>query len=305
LRLFGRLGPVFFGALTLAAGLIASILLAACGAPEPRVARGEAVSTGIMAYDDFFNAVRDLRNDAQSAPQAEQAPRAKLSTALGVDPAGPLSQTVQASGERAHKLFAEHGIQLHLELVPDARLLATRGKGDGGADAEAVLKAMEEAARSSLDTRKKLETIAGRAAELEKRRASLRDEAPQAFHDMPAAKRAEVIAELDAAAAVLASSGEAANRSAGAVSRFVVDLAQAVETGGAVALVEASKGRGARRPPPAAIAPPPPPPPSPPPVAVASAPPKPAVKPASAPASPPPPPAKKGKKPKGGDDFEP
>ena len=46
-------------------------------------------------------------------------------------------------------------------------------------------------------------------------------------------KRDEVLAELDASKAVLADAGDAASRSAGAAARFVVELVQAVETGGA------------------------------------------------------------------------
>jgi hypothetical protein len=283
--------------------VLAALLLLGCGGPEPRVASGEAVTTGVMAYDDFFNAVHDLRAEALEAPKDERAPYAKLTQVLGLDPASPASQTVGESGVRAKKLAQERGVQMHLELAPEARLIAAKGKGDPGQDADALVKAMEEAARSSLDMRRRLESLAARAGDLEKRRVDLRAEAPSAFRDASTSKRAEVLAELDAAAAVLEASGDAANRSAGAVSRFVVDLAQAVETGGATAALDAIRsGRGAKRPASAAAAPPP----SPPPVAVASAPPKPppAAKPAAAPGPAPPPPPKK-KKPKGGDDFEP
>ncbi len=277
--------------------VLAALLLAGCGGPEPRVARGEAITTGNMAYDDFFNAVRDLRAEALEAPKDERAPYAKLTRVLGLDPASPASQTVGESGARAKKLAQEHGVQMHLELAPEARLIAAKGKGDPGRDADALVKAMEEAARSSLDMRRRLESLAARAGDLEKRRVDLRAEAPAAFREASTSTRAEVLAELDAAAAVLEASGDAANRSAGAVSRFVVDLAQAVETGGAAAAPDAGRsGRGPRRP--AATAPT-----SPPPVAVASAPPKPA-RPAAAPGPAPSPPPKK-KKPKGGDDFEP
>jgi hypothetical protein len=279
---------------------LAVILLAGCGGPEPRVARGETVTTGNMAYDDFFNAVHDLRSEANEAPNDERAPYAHLTKVLGLDPASPASKTVGEAGARAKKLAQERGVQMHLELAPEARLITA--KGDAGPDTETLVKAMDEAAKSSLDMRRRLEALAARAGDLEKRRADLRAEAPAAFHDASTSARAEVLAELDAAAAVLAASGEAANRSAGAVSRFVVDLAQAIETGGP-AFAPDVKGRGTRRPVVTAAAPPPPPAPSP--VAVASPPakPPPAAKPAPAAGAAPPPPPKK--KPKGGDDFEP
>jgi hypothetical protein len=283
------------------AAVLAVILLAGCGAPEPRVARGEAITTGNMAYDDFFNAVHDLRAEALEAPNDERAPYAHLAKVMGLDPTSNVSQMVGESGVRAKKMLQDHGVQMHLELAPEARLVTAKGKGDPGPDADTLIKAMEEAARSSLDMRRRLESLAARAGDLEKRRADLRAEAPSAFREAPQAQRVEVLAELDAAAAVLVASGDAATHAAGAVSRFVVDLAQAVETGASPALDGVKAGRGPRKPSPTAAAPPPY---TPPPVAVAPAP-KPAARPAPASGSPPAAAPPKKKKPKGGDDFEP
>jgi hypothetical protein len=136
--------------------------------------------------------------------------------------------------------------------------MAARGKVDLGPDGEALLKAMESSLKSSLDMQKRLAAVAARAADLEKKRADLRSQAPDAFRANPQTKRDEIIAELDA-------------------SRFVVELVQAVETGGGTVVDPGGKlPRGKKGP-------------------FAGAP-----KGAGPVAAPPP-----RKKPKGGDDFEP
>jgi hypothetical protein len=140
--------------------------------------------------------------------------------------------------------------------------------------------------RTSLEMRKRLAAVAARAAELEKRRVDLRNEAPGAFKQDPQARRDEILAELDAAKTVLADAGDGASRAAGAASRFVVDLVQAVETGGSPVAEPAKIAKGKK----GAWAPP---------KGAPAAAPRAAVAPAAAPA-----PAPK-KKPKGGDDFEP
>jgi hypothetical protein len=212
--------------------LSAALWAVACGSkPEPHVARGELYTTGNGTFDDFFSAVRDVREAAKSAPDDAEAARAGLLKALGLNADAALEKTLDEAGSRAKKL-QEKGVLLHLEIAPEPKLLATRGKVDVGADGEALLKAMEGSVKTSLDTRKKLEVLARRTADLEKRRADLRDQAPEAFKGEPPGKREEILAELDASKAVLADAGEGARSAAGAAARFAVDLVQAVETGG-------------------------------------------------------------------------
>lgn len=259
--------------------------LSACAAPQPRVARGEVVTTGNSTFDDFFTSVREVRGEALAAPEDAEAARGGLAKALGLDAKAAAAKALEEAGARAKKL-QEKGVLLHLEITPEPKFVTTRGKVDVGADGEALLKAMEGSVKTSLDMRKRLAASAARAAELEKRRADLRDQAATAFKDAPQAKRDEVIAELEAARAVLADAGEGASRAAGAASRFVVELVQAVETGGG-SLVDGKPAKGKKG-------------------AVAAAPrggPAPRAAPAAAPAAATAPAPKK--KAKGGDDFEP
>jgi hypothetical protein len=289
----------------IALGLFSLAIGAGCATPTPRVVTGAEFSTGNSAYDEFFAAVRAVRADALAAQNDESASHAGLIKALGLEAASPASLAIDEAGVRA-KRFQEKGVLLHLEIAPEPHLVAFKGKAEIGPDNEALLKSMEEAARSSLEVRKKLAAVAARAQELEKKRATLRADAPATFRQDPQAKRDEIIAELDAAKQVLADAADAASRGAGSASRFVVELVQSVETG-AGALLEPSKVamRNAKKVPVLA---------SPAPAPVASAAPPPAASPAKAApppakAAPPPaaapakaaPPAKK----KGGDDFEP
>jgi hypothetical protein len=294
-----------------------AIALSACAVPVPHVTQGEAVTTGQTSYDDFFLAVRELRAEALAAPNDEEGSHAVLIKTLGLDPQAKASAAVEESGKRAKQLV-EKGVLLHLDVAPDARLLTARGKGDLSVELDTLLRALEGSARASLEMRKRFVAVAARAVELEKRRGELRAQAPDAFKDATA-KRDEVIVELDAARAVLSEALEKAEHSAGAAARFVVDLAQALETGAAD--VKPSKGPAGKKAvltiqPVSSTSPP---------AAVASAPTKPtapaaakpaAAKPAAAkpapPAAKPAPAAAKpakpapAKKPKGGgDDFEP
>ena len=287
-------------------------LVTACAPTIPHVVKGEALSTGNTTFDDFFVAVKQVRSEALAAADDEGATHKSLSVALGLETKAKRALTLDESSLRAKKLI-DRGVHLHLAITPGARMLVARApKSDLGPDSEALLKTMEEAAKSSLELRKRFADVATRAAELEKRRIALRAEAPAAFRDGPQARRDEIIAELDAAHGVLAEALHKADGSAGAASRFVIELAQAVETGAVEALAGAKGGKG-KRAAPVFVAPPQPPVAAAPPAAAppAAAPPAAAAKPAAAPARPasgpaagPAPAAKK--KPKGGgDDFEP
>jgi hypothetical protein len=265
---------------------VAAIGAAGCGAPPAHIAQGDAFVTGSAPFDEFLTAVKYVRADGLSAQGDEASAHAGLIKALGLDAAAIPSQAVAEAGARAQKL-RDKGVLLHLEIAPEPKLLSVKGRTELGADGEALLKAMEDAVRSSLDMRKRLAAVAARAAELEKKRVDLRAQVSAAFGQEPV-KRDQVLVELDAAKTVLADASDAASRSAGAAARFVVELVQAVETG---AVPEQGKagfkdGRGKKGPAmtagkgtvPKASAPVP-----------------------QAPAAPAPPP----KKAKGGDDFEP
>jgi len=273
------------------AGGLSSALLTGCAQALPHVAQGEAYSTGNAPFDDFFLGVRDVRADALAAHADEDAVNTSLIKGLGIEDKAVSTTALQEATLRAKKL-QEKGVLLHLEIAPAPKLFAVRGKTELGPDGEALLKATEAAARSSLDIRKRLAATAARAAELEKQRVELRAQAPVTFRDEKQGKRDEIIAELDAAKGVLADAGESASRSAGIASRFVVELVQAVETGAGAMLEPGKLPRGKKAFAGAAAAPSRPSAPSP---STAAAPA------AAGPAAPPPP----KKKPKGGDDFEP
>ena len=291
------------GPLLALSALALALAVGGCAAPIPHVARGETLATGDSLFDDFFVAVRDVRTEALAAQADEQASHAGLVKALGLTAKTLPSAAVDESGLRARRL-ADKGVLLHLEISPDAKLLTVKAKWDPGADGDALFKAMEDAAKSSLDMRRRLASVALRASELERRRVTLRTQASATFRDAAGSKRDEIVFELDAAQPVLTDAGERAANAAGAASRFVVELAQAVETG-AVAAIENSKlAKGAKRPAGQPLAPQAP-------VVAAAAATRPApapTKPAAAPTRPAAPsapatPAKR--KPKGGDDFEP
>lgn len=282
------------------AAFIALLALAGCPKTQSKVARGESFETGDSTYDAFFSAVAEMRTTAMGAEDEEKSAHGTLAHALGLESNAEPTLLFSDAGSRAFKL-KESGVLLHLELAPEAKMV-THGNAD--LPAQSLVKAIEDSARVELTLEKKLGLLAKHAAELEKKRTELRADAPNAFKSVPQAKRDEVIAELDACQAVIASANELGAKSAGRASTFVLELAHAVETGGASApepppvppsSAVASKGKppgGAKRPPGSGPAKPP---------SNAAAPPAkpPAAKPGATTT------ASSGKKPKGGDDFEP
>jgi hypothetical protein len=265
--------------------LWACTLEAACTLGEPRAALGggNGFATGNATYDDFFSAVRDVKKQAVAAPVDAETGHAELLKALGLDAKATSDAAITEAGSRAKKL-QDKGVLLHLEIAPEPKVLAAKGKAEVGADGEALFKAMEATLKTSIETRKKLAAIGARTAELERKRVELRDKATAAFKD-DLWKRDDVVAELEATKGVLANAGDGAARADGAESRFVVDLVYAVETGGG------AHPENSKTPPPGKRA--------------WAAHTKPAAVPGATPPSAPATPAVPKKKPKGGDDFEP
>jgi hypothetical protein len=130
--------------------------------------------------------------------------------------------------------------------------VTTAGKRPPAQEEKSLIDAIEKTMKSSLDVSKRLGELSKQAAELETKRATLAAECETAFAREPGARRDEVMRELEAASGVLAEAGERGNKQAGRAAKFVLDLAQAVETSTG-AERKSAPGQPAGRP--AAIAP--------------------------------------------------
>ncbi len=294
--------------LTIALVVAAGSITAGCAKPSPRVARGQTVATGQATYDDFFQAVLTLRAEGQKAREDAAEVRAALIAMLGLETKASVTLAVSEAELRAKKL-REAGVVFHVDLVPDARVVAAKAKGVVNLEADDLAKAAEASTKSAITLSQRLGAVSARAAELEKIRTDLRAQAPATFRSEPQARRDEITLELDASAAVLTEASDSGERWAGVAAKFALDLARALETsGGADASPgKPAKGVAPKPPPPPVVAATRPPPPSPakapepaPAAAPAKKPPAAAPAPPKPPAAPPP-----AKKPKGGDDFEP
>jgi hypothetical protein len=246
--------------------------------PATKIEQGQVMTTGKEAYDTFFEAVRATREEATKAEAQATEARAALCRSLGLTPDANADATLEAARARAAKL-REGGVLLHLQLTPEVKLVRATGRAKVNEEDQGVLTAVEESAKGSLAVSKQLSGLSGRAAELDKKRSTLEQELQAAFADVSGAQRRDVQRELEAAARVLDEAANAGDKHAGLASKFVLDLATAVETGGAAAAPRKPPGRPAARPSGGGKAP-----------GAASRPP---------PAQPPKP------KPSGGDDFEP
>ncbi|UQA62350.1 hypothetical protein [Polyangium aurulentum] len=200
-------------------------LASGCAPSLSQIERGQTPATKEAAYDDFFKAVIDLRTEVDRAEADRKAARVELAKALGLAEDADAMRALEAAGERAKKLQGA-GTALHLELTPEARLLATR-KGRPGAEgeAEALVKAVEQSVKSSLDLTRRMRGIEVRARDLEKVRTELASKPP--------AQKSDIGRELDGAKNVLVDVSEKAASQGGLASSFVVGLALALETGAA------------------------------------------------------------------------
>lgn len=266
---------------TLALGL--ALGLGACFHATTHVERGETFTTGQPSYDEFFASVHDLHERAEGAREAADLARAPLSRALGIDGTASPDVAVSAIQKRANELKDKH-VLLHLQLTPEAKVVATGTTDESVRD---LVKAIEDSARASVQLSHDLGGAADGAAALEKTRADLDARSRTELHAMAPVKREEITRELDAAKGVIDDDRQTIALYAGTASKFVLDLAHAIETGGATAAAA-------------------------PPTAAADDKPKPKPKPrwsprpgGARPAPAPHAPAAPAKKPAGGDDFEP
>lgn len=206
--------------------LIAASLAAfgcAAAAPTTRVERGETVTTGDAAFDAFFGEVAQVKAEAdKAATEVSEAARPLVDAAGAPNKATPPPEVVRAE---AKKLQTD-GTLLHLDLLPEAKLV-TSSRLEG--QSEKLLTAAEQSAKASLAAARHGAEILARVADLERRRAELVDQAKTAFSDTK--QRDSVSLELIAAASVLESARQAAEKHAGAASRLALDLAVALETG--------------------------------------------------------------------------
>jgi len=198
-----------------------------------RIEQGEAVTTGKEPYDAFFAAVRAAREESRKAEAQAAEARVSLSRSLGLQDTATASAALEAARARATKLL-EGGVRLHLQITPEVKLISGVGRRTRLEDADKpVLTALEESAQGSLAISKKLSETASRTAELEKQRSALAGEADKAFADAPEGKRRDIMRELEAAARVIADASKTNGDQAARASKFVLDLAMAIETGGA------------------------------------------------------------------------
>lgn len=213
--------------------------------PLTEIEQGRTMTTGKAPYDSFFQEVRAAHEEASKAESQAQGARAGLSRALGLAESADAAAALDAARARAAKL-KDGGVLLHLQITPEVKVVSAVGKKARLADEDkGVLTAVEESAKSSLTASKQLMALAGRAAELDRKRASLEQELGTAFADVSGAQRHDVQRELDAAGRLLSEARGAGDLHAALTSKFVLDLAVAVETGAAAGAPRDGKKRPA------------------------------------------------------------
>ncbi|AKT43428.1 hypothetical protein [Chondromyces crocatus] len=243
LRGWAACGGATVVALSLALGAVTG-----CSTPSrTRIEQGSQVTTGSAPYDAFFQEVLATHEETREAETLASGARAGLSRSLGLQEAASREVVLDAARARAAKL-REEGVLLHLQLTPEVKVVRAGGKKGLDDDGKEILDALEASAKGGLSVSKQLDQLASRVTELERKRAELDQELSMAFASAPSSQRREVQRELDAAGKVLAEAKEGTDLQAALVSKFVLDLAIAVETGASPGEARGDTKRSGARP---------------------------------------------------------
>jgi len=224
--------PLLRGSLLLA--LVASLSVSACDPIQSsRVARGQLVTTGVGAYDEYFRKVHDAQNEGRAWADERTENRKPLASALGLPPRPSADTLVAALRER---------VSSGTSLRPAVEV-AARGELARADRVEARAPALEDLANQADDLR------------------------PRAKRELAndGAKRRSTDAELAAAAEELRHLAVFARSHAHEARRFVNDLSSVTGTSYAAKATPAPSapppakkppGRGAAPPKPADPKPP-------------------------------------------------
>lgn len=219
---------------------------ATCSPAKTKVAMGERVEpTGDTQLDTFFSDLHELDQAAKNVDEEQRAALREAAPALGLEPEADLDEFLDAATQKSASL-KESGMLLHLQLTPEPKVVsalepakkpakpAPRAKDDAEPPAdEAGLKALETITKKALDLARKLDELTARAESLQAKRSELARSANITLKHKSTARRSEVMAELEAAQEVLQEAAESTRKQAGLTSKFVLDLARALETGAA------------------------------------------------------------------------
>src|SRR4029079_16417647 len=120
------------------------------------------------------------RAEAEKAEKDAKEARSALAKVLELSgKEATLDAIVEQTAERAKKL-RDRGVNLHLEITPDAKLVSTANKplDPWGED---ILRAIEDSAKKSLALARRLMDLSNRAAALQKTRGELIEGASSAL----------------------------------------------------------------------------------------------------------------------------
>lgn len=221
--------PRLLHAIAAAATVLALGCVAQLGSSEvagTKLAQGEELVTGNAKYDEFFASTRNLlsRTNGLQTPALHRPVAGMLDVKDKNDP----SATYAAAKERVGKL-KEKGGSVYAALVPEPKLVHKLDASDK--TAPALMTGIENALREGVSRSRQFEAIAREVDALEATRAALEGDTASSFED--AELRANVDQELEAARVLLGEAKLRADAESGRALRFVVALAEAVDTGSA------------------------------------------------------------------------
>jgi uncharacterized coiled-coil DUF342 family protein len=205
------------------------LLLAACGgANQSLLEQGEPVDTGRRSFDEYFEAVAELRGDVEGLDSELFELREPMIEVLETDVEISLPALLDETRRRAGK-FRDFGVTLNLRLTPEPKLVRAHGELEPDEKQLSLLAAVEESAHRGMTTFKKYSELLERAVGLEAKRSELAEQIDR----LPASftKRDLVETEIVAAGRVLKTIEGTLSRDTRTIAHFMLGLAAAVDTG--------------------------------------------------------------------------
>jgi hypothetical protein len=235
--------------------------VACVGTKGSLLERGESVTCGQKRFDDYFDAVAQLRDKVEGIDSDMFPVRQPLTEQLesGVDTS--MAELLAKLRDRVEKLRG-FGMTMALTLSPEPRVVVQKGKLEADLKDERLALAVEDSAKRALTTFKELGQLLAKASELELARAELAERINKLDPKEP--NRDLIEDEVVGAGRVLDKAQQKLLGDSRTLALYLISLSLAADTGATAPDVQCAEpsGKGAKKPPktgPGPKGPPPPP----------------------------------------------
>lgn len=212
----------------LCAAALASGATGCLGGAGSQLERGESVSTGQANFDEYFEAVAQLRDKVAGLDSDMFPVRQPLTEQLETGTEVSMTELLAKVRERVEKLKG-FGMTMALVLDPQPKIVTQHGKLEADLKDERLALAIEDSGKRAFATFKELGLLMMKAAELEAQRAALAEKLDRVPAEDP--NRGVIEDELVGAGRVLQKAQEKLLGDSRTLALYLVSLSDAAYSG--------------------------------------------------------------------------